>query len=291
MRLAELLQCAAGELFTAGVTEYQLDASLLLEGCLGLTRTEIFLNGENEVDEESQRRFLSLIDRRKKREPVAYIQGEREFWSMVFCVTPAVLIPRPETEFLLDRVLALTSPENVGRGSALDLCCGSGVIATVLAKETGRKIIASDISFDALQVARKNLLRHHLAGQVDLVQGDLLAPFQREGGVFSLIVANPPYVSRDDVENGLEPEVRQHEPHLALDGGEDGLAIIHKIRLGLSRVLCPGGQIFMEIGADQGEAVGRLFGADLDDSPGFHDVKILVDYTGRDRVVHARKAG
>ncbi|EKD37533.1 MAG: hypothetical protein ACD_75C01095G0002 [uncultured bacterium] len=291
MRLAELLKCAAGELYTAGVTEYQLDARLLLEGCLGITRTEIFLNGQNEVDEESQRTFLGFIGRRKKREPVAYILGEREFWSMPFYVTPAVLIPRPETEFLLDRVLALTSPENVGRGSALDLCCGSGVIATVLAKETGRRIIASDISFDALQVARKNLLRHHLAGQVDLVQGDLLTPFRQEGGVFSLIVANPPYVSRNDVENGLEPEVEQHEPHLALDGGEDGLAIINEIRLGLPRVLCPGGQFFMEIGADQGGSVGRLFAADFNDSPGFHDVKILIDYTGRDRVVHARKAG
>jgi len=289
MRLAELFNRAAGELAEAGVPEYQLDARLLLESCLGITRTEIFLSGQAEVDEEAQQRYLGLIERRKKREPVAYILGEQEFWSMPFFVSPAVLIPRPETEFLLDRVLALTSPENRGRGCALDLCCGSGVIATVLARETGMKIIASDISFKALQVARKNLHRHHLADQVRLVQGDLLTPFLQTGDVFSLIVSNPPYVSNDDVENGLEPEVARHEPHLALDGGAGGLALIQEIRLRLPAVLCPGGQFFMEIGADQGEAVQSLFTADLKDAPGFCDVEILADYTGRDRVLHARK--
>lgn len=291
MRLAELLKYAVDQLAEAGVPEYQLDARLLLEGCLDITRTEIFLNGQVEVDEASQERFLECIERRKKREPVAYILGEQEFWSMPFYVSPAVLIPRPETEFLLDRVFALTLPENFRRGAVLDLCCGSGVIATVLAKETGKRIIASDISIAALQVAGKNLQRHHLAGQVDLVQGDLLTPFRQGGNVFSLIVANPPYVSNIVVQSGLEPEVARHEPHLALDGGEDGLAIIEKLRLTLPRVLCPGGQFFMEIGADQGEAVRRIFSADLRDSPGFHNVELLVDYAGRDRVVHARKAG
>lgn len=291
MRLAELLKYAVDQLAEAGVPEYQLDARLLLEGCLDITRTEIFLNGQVEVDEASQERFLECIERRKKREPVAYILGEQEFWSMPFYVSPAVLIPRPETEFLLDRVFALTLPENFRRGAVLDLCCGSGVIATVLAKETGKRIIASDISIVALQVAGKNLQRHHLAGQVDLVQGDLLTPFRQGGNVFSLIVANPPYVSNIVVQSGLEPEVARHEPHLALDGGEDGLAIIEKLRLTLPRVLCPGGQFFMEIGADQGEAVRRIFSADLRDSPGFHNVELLVDYAGRDRVVHARKAG
>lgn len=291
MRLAELYKRASAELAEAGVPEYQLDARLLLESCLGITRTEIFLNGQEEVDEVLQGAYLRSIDRRKKREPVAYILGEQEFWSMPFYVSPAVLIPRPETEFLLDRVFALTSPENVGRGFALDLCCGSGVIASVLAKETGKRIIASDISFEALQVTRKNLHRHHLAGQVELVQGDLLSPFQQDRAIFPLVVSNPPYVSKYVVENDLEPEVARHEPRLALDGGEDGMAIIQEIRLKLPRLLCPGGQFFMEIGADQGEAVRKLFSADFKGTPGFHEVAILVDYTGRDRVVHARKAG
>lgn len=288
MRLAELLKRGAAELAEAGVPEYQLDARLLLENCLGITRTEVFLNGQTEVDEASQRRFLSLIERRKKREPVAYILEEQEFWSLPFHVTPAVLIPRPETEFLLDRVLALALPANIDRGFLLDLCCGSGVIAAVLAKETGRKVVAADISFAALQVARKNLHRHRLTGQVQLVQGDLLSPFRQGRDLFSLIVSNPPYVSSREFEKDLAPEVAQHEPHLALSGGEDGLSLIREIRLELPRVLCPGGQFFMEIGADQGEEVRKMFAAPCNGRPGFYDVEILVDYTGRDRVLHAR---
>jgi len=288
MRLAELFKRGAAELAEAGVPEYQLDARLLLENCLGITRTEVFLNGQTEVDEVSQRRFFRLIERRKKREPIAYILEEQEFWSLPFHVTPAVLIPRPETEFLLDRVLALTLPENFDRGLLLDLCCGSGVIAAVLAKETGRKVVAADISSAALQVARKNLHRHRLEGLVELVQGDLLSPFRQTRDLFSLIVSNPPYVSDREVEQELAPEVALHEPHLALTGGEDGLSLIRRIRRQLPRVLCPGGQLFMEIGAGQGEAVRRMFADSCNGTPGFRDIEILVDYTGRDRVLHAR---
>lgn len=288
MRLAELLKYGTDVLSEAGVPECQLDARLLLESCLGIKRTEIFLNGQAEVDEISQRKFLCFVERRKKREPVAYILEEQEFWSLPFHVTPAVLIPRPETEFLLDRVLALAVPENIGRGFILDLCCGSGVIATVLARETGKDVIASDISFAALQVARKNLFRHQVARQVQLVQGDLLSAFRQKRGLFSLIVANPPYVSSREIEKSLEPEVAMHEPHLALSGGEDGLDIVREIRRQLPRVLCSGGQIFMEIGADQAEAVRSIFAAACQGRPDFCDVEILTDYTGRDRVLHAR---
>lgn len=287
MRLAELLKFGVAELAAAGV-ESQPDARLLLESCLGLTRTELFLHGTTEVDDVAQRRYLDLIERRKRREPVAYILGEREFWSLPFYVTPAVLIPRPETEFLLDRVLALTRPANIEGGLRLDLCCGSGVIAVVLAKELGRKIIAADISGAALEVARKNLHRHRLAGLVDLVQGDLLSPFRRSRE-FSLIVANPPYVSDREIDRDLAPEVAQHEPYLALSGGADGLSLIREIRRQLPWVLRPDGQLFMEIGAGQGDAVRRMF-ADSGAGPGFADVEILADYAGRDRVLHATMA-
>lgn len=288
MRLAELFKRGATELAEAGVPEFELDARLLLESCLGISRTEVFLHGRTEVDEASQRTYLSFIERRRKREPVAYILEEQEFWSLPFHVTPAVLIPRPETEFLLDRVLALTLPANIARGVILDLCCGSGVIAVVLAKETGRKVIAEDVSFAALQVARKNLHRHWLDGQVELVQGDLLSPFRQTRDLFSLIVSNPPYVSDREVEQDLAPEVAHHEPHLALIGGEDGLSLIRQIRRQLPWVLRPGGQFFMEIGAGQGEVVRRMFAESCNGTPGFRDVEILVDYAGRDRVLHAR---
>ncbi len=287
MRLAELLDYGIRELAEAGVPECQLDARLLLEHCLGITRTQVFLNALSEVDDTSRQRFLGFIARRRKREPVAYIIGEQEFWSLPFHVSPAVLIPRPETEFLLDRVFALALSANIDRGAFLDLCCGSGVIATVLARETGKTVVASDISLAALQVARKNIHRHRLAGRVQLIQGDLLTPFRRE--LFSLVVANPPYVSGREIEKDLEPEVARHEPHLALAGGEDGLEIIRQIRRQLPDVLCAGGQFFMEIGADQGEAVRSMFADALDGKPGFNDIEIMADYTGRDRVLYARK--
>ncbi len=289
MRLSELLQLAAGELELAGIEEFALEARLLLEACLGKSRTEIFLLGQADVAEAEQNTFLGFISRRKKREPVAYILGEQEFWSMPFWVSPAVLIPRPETEFLLDRVLALVDPENLTKGALLDLCCGSGVIATVLAKETRNRIIASDISPLALKVTRSNLHRHGLAEKVALIEADLFSAFRLRRD-FSLIVSNPPYVSHFELENNLEPEVAKHEPRLALDGGVGGMDFIMRICREVPKFLCSGGQLFMEIGADQGDAARLLFTEVPKESLPFEKVDILLDYSGRERVLHARMA-
>jgi release factor glutamine methyltransferase len=286
---AELLLFGAGELQKAGVVEYHLDSRLLLQACTGKSRTEILLDGDAAVNGTLLNIYLQYLERRKKREPVAYILGEQEFWSLPFYVTPEVLIPRPETELLLDRVFALGDPENFSRGNILDLCCGSGVIASVLAKETSRKVCGLDISFQALEVARRNNLRHDVEPLVDLIQGDLFSPFS-EDRCFSLIVSNPPYVSSTDVSHNLEPEVALFEPHLALDGGDKGLEIIREIHDGLSGMLSSGGQIFMEIGADQGEVVKNLFQENLYGRSCFEQVEILKDYSGRDRVLYARMA-
>jgi release factor glutamine methyltransferase len=287
MRLIDLLRFGESELNAAGVPEAELGARLLLEYCSAKSRTEIFLGGEIDVHPEIQESYLRLLERRKKREPVGYILGEQEFWSLPFYVTPDVLIPRPETEFLLDRVFALTDPENFEKGKILDLCCGSGVIAIVLGKEIGKTIFAADISHNALEMTRKNAKRHHVDQFVVLVQGHLLTSFL-EHRQFSLIVSNPPYVSSFDVAKNLMPEVVAYEPHLALDGGELGLERIKEIRDGLPMVLCPGGQCFLEIGAEQGNAVRKMFQENIAGQPGFQQVEILVDYAGRDRVVHAR---
>jgi len=286
MRLAELLESAASQLEKAGIEESQLEARLLLEACLNKTRTELFLLGQTEVSIENEARYIGYITRRKQREPVAYILGEQEFWSMQFFVSPSVLIPRPETEFLLDRVLTLVNPLNLEHGHILDLCCGSGVIATVLAHETGKEIVAVDLSLAALEVTRSNLQRHNLMEQVAMVQADLFSAFQHNRK-FSLIVSNPPYVSCFDIEHTLEPEVAKHEPRMALDGGDGGMDIIRRIRRDLPQFICPGGQLFMEIGADQSEAAYLLFTETPESSPGFEKVDILVDYAGRDRVLHA----
>lgn len=289
MRLIDLLHFGEKELEAAGVEEYQLDARILLEHCTGKSRTAIYLDGGAWINQEVEDGYQQLLESRKKRQPLAYIIGEQEFWSLPFFVSPDVLIPRPETEFLLDRVLALADPVNFQQGRILDLCCGSGVIAIVLAKETGKTVIASDVSGKALLMTRKNSRRHNVDSLVELIQGSLLAPF---GGreKLSLIVTNPPYVSSLALANSLLPEVVDYEPHLALDGGEKGLAHIEEIRALLPRVLCPGGQCFIEIGADQGAAVRKLFLGNNSRRPDFQQVEILVDYTGRDRVVHARLA-
>ena len=287
MHLLELLNLGQTELQLAGVAEHELDARLLLEYCTGKNRTEVFLDGGVEVSQEIIESYLRLLERRKNREPLAYIFGEWEFWSLSFQVNSDVLIPRPETEFLLDRVLTLTDRENLQKGCILDLCCGSGIIATVLAIETGKTIIASDLSYKALQMTMRNSRRHQVNSQVLPVQGNLLAPFS-EAGILSLIVTNPPYICSHDVTNSLQPEVAGFEPHLALDGGVEGLEMIRQIRDALPMALCPGGECFIEIGADQGALTEKLFSQDIVGKIGFQQVEILVDYAGRDRVVHVR---
>ncbi len=285
MSVRELLQSGTMELELAGVTDACNEARLLLENCLEKSRTELFLSVDSAVDSDRQIYYRQLIDRRKQREPIAYILGQCEFWSLPFYVTPEVLIPRPETEFLLDRVLSLTGRGNISSGKILDLCCGSGVIAIVLARETGERVIALDISSGALRVAKSNAYHNKVASLIDFVQADLTSglSLKRE---FSLIVSNPPYVSRFDVDNNLEPEVACFEPHLALDGGEKGMEVIRKIRCLMPLILKPGGEVYIEIGADQGAAVRDLFREKLKKLPDFNTVEILVDYAGRDRVVH-----
>lgn len=285
--LAEILRFAADALQKAGVTEYELDARLLLQFCTGKGRTEIFLEGETEIEPSVREKYFRLLERRVKREPVAYILGEQEFWSLPFHVSPEVLIPRPETEFLLDRVFALTDPGNFERGNILDLCCGSGVIAAVLAIEKKKRILALDVSLEALCVTRQNIRRHSLDHLVLPILGNLFSPLKADRR-FSLVVTNPPYVSSVDVAQNLDPEVELYEPHLALDGGQRGLKIIRQICNGLPSVLCDGGQLFMEIGADQGKEVKDLFEINYSGCSRYKNVEIIQDYAGRDRIVHAR---
>lgn len=286
MRVVDLLQFAIGELISVGIEESGADAQLLLGHCLGKTRTGLFLAAQEQVPEEERQAFLDLLARRKKREPLAYILGEREFWSLPFTVTPAVLIPRPETEFLLEQALASARRQSIHEGLILDLCCGSGVIAIVLALELGRRVTAVDISSAALEVARANCHRHGVEEQVSLLQADLITAFPPRRA-FSLVVSNPPYVSRRDIQQDLEPEVAKFEPHLALDGGERGLDVIQRIRDGLPAVMLSGGEVFIEIGADQGSEVQRLFAEPSGPVICYKNVAILKDYAGRDRVLHA----
>ena len=227
-----------------------------------------------------------MFQRRSGREPFAYITGEREFWSHTFNVSPAVLIPRPETEILVERVLAVLDG-SLAESRYLDLCCGSGVIAIVLALELDLQVIGVDISRPALEVCRSNCVRHGMEHRVNLVQGDLASCFVEERP-FSLITCNPPYVSSGDLAAGMQPEVVNHEPSLALDGGPDGLTLIRRISAALPRLLAPGGHFFMEIGFDQGAAVKELLATSASGDP-YSSIDIIKDYSGRDRVVQVRK--
>lgn len=286
MRVVDLVRLGVNQLEVAGVEQAALEVELLLGFCLGKNRAGLFLAATAEVDERREQEFLTMLARRAGHEPTAYILGEQEFWSLPFWVTPAVLIPRPETEFLLEAVLAVTRNVQLQPGPVLDLCCGSGVIGIILALEMGRMVTAVDLSAQALQVAQKNATRHQVADRLVLVQADLLSAFAPRQ-LFSLVVSNPPYVSEQELRDGLQPEVAYFEPHLALNGGVGGLDIIQRICTTLPQVLRPGGEFFMEIGADQGPAVMQLFASD-DGVKTFERVEVLQDYSGRDRVLHAK---
>ncbi len=286
MFVSELLLYGVKELEASGVTGADVDVQLLLGHCLGKSRTQLFLAAKESVPEKSKQKFFQLIKRRKKREPVAYLLGEREFWSLPFFINQDVLIPRPETEFLVESVLARFRKVSGEKGKVLDLCCGSGVIGIILALELKMRVVALDISQAALRIAQKNSIRHEVEGLVDFVNSDLFSAIIMERK-FSLIVSNPPYIEQNEIAS-LEPDVQNHEPRIALDGGPDGLDIINKICQHLPTVLQPGGSLFMEIGADQKEGVQRLFENVGCRNGDFEKVEILKDYAGRNRVLYVK---
>ena len=281
-----LLQHGISELRQVGIQEAQTDATQLLCSCLSLTRTALYLAGNDDVPPGYTHHFLALLARRKNREPLAYILGEREFWSLHFKVTPAVLIPRPETEFLLDRVLVKRN-QHCSDLKILDMCCGSGVIAVVLAVELEQQVTAADISFEALSVARENSRNHNVDDRISFVQADLFNTFKADRP-FSLIVSNPPYVRYSDIISTIEPEVSRYEPLIALNGGETGLELIERMTERLADVLDFGGDFFMEIGEGQGQKIQSMF-IDRGGDEVYESVELYSDYSGRDRVIHIRR--
>lgn len=285
-KVGYLLEYGVAELKQAGIEEAQTDATQLLCSCLSLTRTALYLAGNNEVSPDCSKRFLTLLERRRNREPLAYILGEREFWSLLFKVTPAVLIPRPETEFLLDRVLVKRNQQHPDL-KILDMCCGSGVIAVVLARELKRQVTGVDLSFDALSVARENSRRHGVEEQISFIQADLFSAFRGDRR-FSLIVSNPPYVKYSDIISTVEPEVSRYEPLIALNGGATGLELIDRMTGCLADILDYGGDFFMEIGEGQGQEIQAMF-RDRGGDTVYESVELYTDYSGRDRVIHIRR--
>lgn len=285
MTVDGLLKAAAAQLADAGVVDAGLEARLLWQYLTGMGRSALILHGSRIVEASMAQQYQQLVDRRRQRIPLQYITGSQEFWSLDFAVSPVVLIPRPETEFVLEHVLTICPPASNVR-HALDMCTGSGVIAVVLARELGCPVVAVDISPSALAVAASNIHRHKVAGQVTLLCSDLFSALCRNQK-FDLIVSNPPYISAGCIDE-LAPEVGRAEPLLALSGGADGLEFIERLALGAETILEPGGWIFVEIGADQQNAAHALFTA-----PGrcYEEVRVVEDWAGRPRVVQARFSG
>ena len=264
-----------------GVEAARLEAQVLLAHVLDCPRIELMVRYGEEPTEAERTRFRELVRRRVEHWPVAYLIGRREFYLLPFEVTPAVLIPRPETETLVLAALGLLKGKPGAK--VLDLGTGSGCVAVSIAHQAkAAAVTAVDVSPDALEVAGRNAAAHGVADRVRFLPGDLFAPLPA-GAAFDLIVSNPPYVSQGELA-GLAPEVRDHEPRLALDGGPDGLNFYRRIAADAGRFLAPGGSVLVEIGATQEAAVRSTFGA-----AGLTAGPALKDAAGLPRVVVAKK--
>ena len=257
----------------------RLEAELLLAATLGLDRVGLYVNFERPLDASELASFREQVQRRAQREPVQYILGETEFWSLTLNVSPAVLVPRADTEVLVEE--ALTRIEGPAR--ILDVGTGSGAIAIALAHEkTATIVTALDCSEAALEIARANSERNGVADRLTCVVGDLAdLPL----GPFEMVVSNPPYIPTADCEE-LMPEVRDHEPRLALDGGADGLTAYRQLAAQAGKILVPGGWMLVEVGIDQAADVAALFVV-----AGLTDVHHRDDYSGIPRVVMGKANG
>lgn len=259
----------------------RLESEILLAHVLECPRIELVARYDEEPPEADRTRFRELIKRRVDGWPVAYLTERREFYSLKFRVTPAVLVPRPETETLVMEALRLLKP--LASPAVLDLGTGSGCIAVSIARQhKTARVTAVDVSPDALEVAKENAAALGVADRVAFLAGDLFAPLP-PGATFDAVVSNPPYIAAAEFAT-LPPEVRDHEPRTALDGGPDGLAFYRRIAAGAPAVLKPGGWVLVEIGATQNDAVRALFAA----QPGLEVGKTLSDGT-HPRVVTAKR--
>lgn len=295
MQIKTVFHNAVQRLKQADITESELEASLLLSHALEMKRTAVLLAGERVLTDAQLEVFEKNVSRRLAREPLAYLIGEKEFWSLPFKVTKDVLIPRPETEFLLEKTLDVLnssagSPEQTIK--ILDLGTGSGVLAIVLALELVTvKVTALDYSYNALKVALHNAKKHNVSEIIDFINCNWFDGIKAKA-VFDVVISNPPYVAQEVLaepfgrNNGsLQPEVGDFEPRLALDGGERGIQEISIIAAELWKVLKPCGWFFMEIGADQQKEVFDIFRR----TAAYDSLEIFNDYAGLPRVFQARK--
>jgi release factor glutamine methyltransferase len=276
--IIKALRWTAAHFQSYHIDQSRTDAEVLLAYVLGLKRIDLYINYDKPLQDQELKHFKSLIRRRMLYEPVAYITERKEFWSLELIVTPDVLIPRPETECLVEAALDVI-PTSVSF-DILDLGTGSGAVILALAHERpGHRFYAADRSEAAINIARKNARRYGLGEKMTFLQGDWLGAAHNLRKRFDIIVSNPPYIPRHQIET-LSPEIARYEPRCALDGGQDGLEAIRFILRTAPEYLAPNGTVLLEIGYDQRSAVAEI-GAEL----GYKDFVYRKDYGGRDRVI------
>lgn len=260
----------------AGIEEATLDARLLLEAVCGTDRNDLLVHGDQPVNPEAEEKYLNWIRQRAEHIPLQQLTGEQDFMGLTFSVNEHVLIPRQDTEILVEEVLK----ELHDRMRILDMCTGSGcILLSLLHYSNDCEGLGVDLSAEALEVAGRNVLKvltPEKAEHAHFLQSDL---FEKVEGKFEIIVSNPPYIASAEVEK-LMPEVRDHEPRMALDGTEDGLHFYRRIIKEAGKHLVNSGMLFFEIGYDQGQAVSELMRAQ-----GYREVQVVQDYAGLDRVV------
>ena len=260
----------------AGIEEAALDARLLLEAVCGTNRNDLLVHGEQPVAPEAEEKYLNWIRQRAEHIPLQQLTGEQGFMGLTFSVNEHVLIPRQDTEILVEEVLK----ELHDGMRVLDMCTGSGcILLSLLHYSNDCEGLGVDLSAEALEVAGRNVLKvltPEKAEHAHFLQSDL---FEKVEGKFEIIVSNPPYIASAEVDR-LMPEVRDHEPRMALDGTEDGLYFYRRIIEEAGKHLVSSGMLFFEIGYDQGQAVSELMRTE-----GYHEVQVVQDYAGLDRVV------
>jgi release factor glutamine methyltransferase len=276
------LEWGTTQLREGGKPNSRLDAEILLADLMGIERLRLYVNFESPISQADGRTYVARIRRRLAGEPVAYIIGRKEFYNRNYAVTPAVLIPRPETECMLETAIA--GARAIGAPSLLDLCTGSGAIAVTLAAEIpASTVTATDISPAAIEVARLNAQNNNVSDRVSFICGDLLGAVGNAS--FDMIVTNPPYIPSATIDT-LQVEIRKFEPRIALDGGDDGLSLIRRVIKEAPRHLRPGGALYVEFAEFMGDEALRAFS----DIGLFGVPSIGNDLSGRPRFIHARLA-
>ena len=276
MTYRECYEQGCRTLQAAGIEEATLDARLLLEAVCGTDRNDLLAHGEQPVMSQAEEKYLNWIRQRAEHIPLQQLTGEQDFMGLTFSVNEHVLIPRQDTEILVEEVLK----ELHDRMRILDMCTGSGcILLSLLHYSNDCEGLGVDLSAEALEVAGQNVLKvltPEKAEHAHFLQSDL---FEKVEGKFEIIVSNPPYIASAEVEK-LMPEVRDHEPRMALDGTEDGLYFYRRIIEEAGKHLVSSGMLFFEIGYDQGQAVSELMR-----TGGYREVQVVQDYAGLDRVV------